>query len=49
MGTACHIRTLATIEGSHDPYDNQNEESSIYITIAGRSNAPNLTTLARPW
>ena len=57
MGTACHIRTQATIEGSHDPYDIQNEESSIYITIAGRSNAlcgfigsnSNLTTLARPW
>jgi len=26
MGTACHIRTQATIEGSQDPYDNQNEE-----------------------
>ena len=40
MGTACHIRTQATIKGSQDPYDNQNEEQPIVMyTIAGRSNA----------
>ena len=40
MGTACHIRIQATIEGSQDPYDNQNEEKPIAMyTIAGRSNA----------